>query len=588
MGSQLVRAFASLPKFTELSMPALSPTMKNGKITKWNFKVGDKVEAGDILAEIETDKSTVGYELQDGGYIAGLLVNAAADIDVGTPIVVIVPKKADVDQFANYKASSQSTKPSPQTSAPAQASQTAGAQGGSSSPASGTSGQATRQTVKRTKKVKVPKKGGQADLPAHEVLRMPSLSPTMKDGKIIKWNVKVGDKVAAGDCIAEIQTDKSAVGFEVQDDGYVAQVLGKEGADNIEVGKPIVVITKKKDSVAAFSNFTGEDQGEEEIEVEVEEEIENSAQQATTNQNSEARSVSRREGDRIIATPYAKVLARDHKIDLSSVAGSGPHGRIKADDVLKAKSQPSAEKETKPKAASYDQTAVSGNFEDIPLSQMRRVIGQRLTESKQNIPHYYVTMEIRMDKLLNLRKMVNEDLKDKLSVNDFIIKAASLACKAVPEVNSQWLGDKVRRFEDVDVSFAVAIDSGLITPIVASADSKSLSQISQDTKDLITRAKAGKLKPEEYVGGTFTISNLGMFGVKQFTAIINPPQACILAVGSTELHPVFSETAPNKVEFVNKMLVTLSSDHRVVDGAVAARWLNVFRDMLENPMRMLI
>lgn len=219
---------------------------------------------------------------------------------------------------------------------------------------------------------------------------------------------------------------------------------------------------------------------------------------------------------------------------------------------------------------------------------MRKVIAERLQESKQNVPHYYVTMDIRMDKVMALRKTINEDLKEKISMNDFIIKAASLACKAVPEANSQWLGDKIRRFEDVDVSFAVAIEQGLITPIITSADSKSLSQIAGDTRDLIDRAKSNKLKPAEYLGGTFCISNMGMLGIKQFTAIINPPQACILAVGATEKVPVYSESAPNKIDFQNKMLVTLSSDHRVVDGAIAARWLNAFREYLESPMKMLL
>ena len=222
----------------------------------------------------------------------------------------------------------------------------------------------------------------------------------MKDGKILKWNYKIGDKVAAGDVIAEIQTDKSTVGYEVQDDGYIAQILAKEGGEAIDVGKPIVIVSKKKDSVAAFQNYSPSEEGEEEIEVEYEEEVEVSGQSKSPSQASQGQSSPRREGERIIATPYAKTLAREHKVDLSHISGSGPHGRVKAQDVLQAKSQQATPRETKPKEASTSQTLATGPFQDLPLSQMRKVIGQRLTESKQNLPHYYVTMEIKMDKLI--------------------------------------------------------------------------------------------------------------------------------------------------------------------------------------------
>ena len=356
--------------------------MKDGKILKWNYKIGDKVAAGDVIAEIQTDKSTVGYEVQDDGYIAQILAKEGGEaIDVGKPIVVVVKKKDAVAAFTGYTGEED-------TSAQA-------APGGQSS------SQPTKQTVKRTKKVKVPKQNaGNSNLPAHDILKMPSLSPTMKDGKILKWNYKIGDKVAAGDVIAEIQTDKSTVGYEVQDDGYIAQILAKEGGEAIDVGKPIVIVSKKKDSVAAFQNYSPSEEGEEEIEVEYEEEVEVSGQSKSPSQASQGQSSPRREGERIIATPYAKTLAREHKVDLSHISGSGPHGRVKAQDVLQAKSQQATPRETKPKEASTSQTLATGPFQDLPLSQMRKVIGQRLTESKQNLPHYYVTMEIKMDKLI--------------------------------------------------------------------------------------------------------------------------------------------------------------------------------------------
>ena len=349
-------------------------------------------------------------------------------------------------------------------------------------------------------------------------------------------------------------------------------------------------MTRKQESVAAFQTFTVESATAQPAAATPAASAPTATTTSTPTSAATSAAAPRQSGERVVATPYAKVIAGQKGIDIAQVQGTGPRGRVKAADVdsFTPSATKSAPSQTQKPAAAQTAAPAGASFEDLPLTNMRKVIGQRLTESKQNLPHYYVTMEIKMDKLLALRKTINEDLKEKVSVNDFIIKAASLACKAVPEVNSQWHGDFIRRFHDVDVSFAVAIDSGLITPIVASADSKSITQISSDSKDLIARAKAGKLKPEEYQGGTFTISNLGMFGVKQFTAIINPPQACILAVGSTDLQPVFSESAPGKVDFVHKMSVTLSSDHRVVDGAIAARWLNVFREHMENPMKILI
>jgi pyruvate dehydrogenase E2 component (dihydrolipoamide acetyltransferase) len=528
-------------------MPSLSPTMKDGKIIKWNVKIGDKVTAGDVIAEIQTDKSAVGFEVQDDGYIAQILAKEGGEsIEVGK-VVVIAKKKDSVSAFQNYSGQ-EST-------------------GGDAEPQGSSESRQQSESQPKPKKAASPKAG--ASFPPHDVLKMPSLSPTMKDGKIIKWNVKIGDKVTAGDVIAEIQTDKSAVGFEVQDDGYIAQILAKEGGESIEVGKPVVVIAKKKDSVSAFSTYTGEsnepeepkgqsggssgqsteakqESGSSEGRQPKEQQAQQQAQTRSQSKSSDARP--RQDGERVVATPYAKLLAKEKGLNIHEVEGSGPNGRIKAEDVLSFKPRAAEPKKQGQVEGKRGVAAGGKGYVDQPLSQMRKVIGQRLTESKQNLPHYYVTMEIRMDKLLKLRREVNEDLKDKLSVNDFIIKAAALACKVVPEVNSQWTGDNLRTFEEVDVSFAVAIENGLITPIVSSAESKSLSQIGADTKDLINRAKSGKLKPEEYIGGTFTISNLGMFGIKQFTAIINPPQACILAVGATEMVPVYNESAPNKIE----------------------------------------
>ncbi|OUC49274.1 pyruvate dehydrogenase complex dihydrolipoamide acetyltransferase [Trichinella nativa] len=393
-------------------------------------------------------------------------------------------------------------------------------------------------------------------LPSHTKVHMPALSPTMEKGNVVSWKKKEGEEVAEGDLLCEIETDKATMGFESGEEGYLAKIVIPEGSKDVPVGNLLCVIVENADDVAAFSKLSAEELG------------------------AQPPPVQAPPGGRVFASPLAKKMAGEQKIDLQSLKGSGPEGRILAGDL----SQPAA-------AGARMQMVLpaGGKFTDIEMSNMRKTIARRLLESKTSIPHYYLTVEIFVDKILQLRSKLNEELKKenrKISVNDFIVKASALACKKVPEVNSFWMETFIRRNEFVDVSVAVSTDTGLITPIVFNADSKGILEISEEIIALSTRARAGQLKPEEFQGGTFTVSNLGMFGVNHFTAIINPPQSAILAVGTVQKRVVFDED--KRCAEANVLTVTLSCDHRIIDGAVGAKWLQQLKRYLEKPYTMLL
>ncbi|GBM06225.1 Dihydrolipoyllysine-residue acetyltransferase component of pyruvate dehydrogenase complex, mitochondrial [Araneus ventricosus] len=425
-------------------------------------------------------------------------------------------------------------------------------------------------------------------LPPHHRVPLPALSPTMEMGTIVSWEKKEGDKLNEGDLLAEIETDKATMGFETPEEGYLAKILVPAGSKDVPLGKLLCIIVSNEADIAAFKDFV--DSGEAVKPA--------AAKPSAPPPPSSAPlpsappvpqpipSVSAPSpgsgASRIFASPLARSLARDKGIDLSGVHGSGPGGRIRAQDLEGA--VPST-------PAGMPAAAPSSQFIDIPMTNMRQVIARRLLQSKQTIPHYYLSIDVQMDRILRLRAQLNDMLqKDgvKLSVNDFIVKAAALACKKVPEVNSSWMDTFIRQFNSVDVSVAVSTDAGLITPIVFRADAKGLSTISSDTKTLASKAREGKLRPEEFQGGTFTISNLGMFGIKNFSAVINPPQSCILAVGNTESTLIPDETSEKGFRAAKMMSVTLSCDHRVVDGAVGAQWLVHFKKLLEQPELMLL
>lgn len=418
-------------------------------------------------------------------------------------------------------------------------------------------------------------------LPDHDTLKMPALSPTMTEGTIVKWNKKEGDKVSPGDVMFEVETDKAVVGFEVQDEVYLAKILASEGTSKIPLGQPVAILVSKADRVSAFKDYSAS-QPSPQAKPAVSPSSSSTPPPEAKPSNPQVPqhpSVSS-DTSRKFISPLAKNLAKEHSIDYNSLNGSGPHGRIIKDDILKALSKKEEKKEVK-----KEETADRPGYKDVPHSSMRKVTADRLLFSKQTIPHYYLSIDTRVDKLNDLRKQLNDMSEVKISVNDLVIKAAALACLKVPEVNSSWNEGSIRVFDYVDISMAVQTPKGLITPIIKNAHTKRIGEIAKESKDLANTAKEGKLKPEQFIGGTFTISNLGMMGIKEFSAIINPPQACILAVGTSEGKVV---AVGGEFKVHNYMTVTLSSDHRVVDGAVGAAWLKSFKGYIEEPFSMLI
>ncbi|KAH9947971.1 dihydrolipoamide acetyltransferase [Amylocystis lapponica] len=424
---------------------------------------------------------------------------------------------------------------------------------------------------------------------------MPAMSPTMTEGGIASWKKKEGDTFAAGDVILEIETDKATIDVEAPDDGILAKIIAQDGAKNIAVGATIGIVGEEGDDISGADKLAAEAADKPPAELKTRAETEAEPPKAESAPEPAAPPPPKAEtkpelpkGERIFASPIAKKIALERGIPLSKVKGSGPEGRILREDVEKYK--PSGEAATSFPPTS---TAPLPDYVDIPVTNMRRIIGSRLTQSKQEVPHYYLTVDINMEKVQKLREVFNKTLgeKDKsakLSVNDFVLKAVACALADVPEANSAWLGEVIRQYKKADISVAVATSNGLITPIIKDVGSKGLATISSEGKALATKARDGKLQPAEYQGGTFTVSNLGMFGISQFTAVINPPQSCILAVSATQpvLVPAPEDERGFKVAPIMK--VTLSADHRTVDGAVGARWLAAFKGYLENPLTFML
>ncbi|TRM65706.1 dihydrolipoamide acetyltransferase [Schizophyllum amplum] len=419
---------------------------------------------------------------------------------------------------------------------------------------------------------------------------MPAMSPTMTEGGIASWKVKEGEAFAAGDVLLEIETDKATIDVEAQEDGILAKIIVNDGAKGVSVGAPIAIVGEEGDDMAAAADMAAKAEAPAPPKQEKASEAPKADAPPPPPEPKAApeTKASVPAGDRIFASPIAKKIALEKGIPLSKVKGSGPEGRILREDVEKYKPEAAAA------GVSGGMPAASPEeYTDTPLTGMRRVIGQRLLQSKVEVPHYYVTVDVNMDKVLKLREVFNKTLAEKdkgakLSVNDFVVKAVGCALSDVPEANSAFLGDFIRTFKKADISIAVATPTGLITPIVKDVGAKGLASISSESKALAKKARDGKLQPQEYQGGTFTISNLGMFDVSHFTAIINSPQSCILAVGSTQPTLVPAPEEERGFKTANMMKVTLSSDHRTVDGAIAARWLSAFKGYLENPLTFML
>ncbi|EPX81956.1 pyruvate dehydrogenase complex dihydrolipoamide acetyltransferase [Salipiger mucosus] len=441
---------------------------------------------------------------------------------------------------------------------------------------------------------------------------MPALSPTMEEGTLAKWLVKEGDDVNSGDILAEIETDKATMEFEAVDEGKIGKILIDEGTEGVKVNTPIAVLLEEGESADDIDTSASAPAPKEEKEESAAPAKDESKAAAATPAAASAEPATPApaapqgsDGKRIFASPLARRIAAEKGLDLAQIKGTGPHGRIVKADVESAKpaaAEKPAAKEAAPAEKKADAAVMPAgpsaeavmkmyegrDFEEVKLDGMRRTVAARLTEAKQTIPHFYLRRDIKLDALLKFRSQLNKQLEGrgvKLSVNDFIIKASALALQAVPDANAVWAGDRMLKLKPSDVAVAVAVDGGLFTPVLKDAEMKSLSALSAEMKDLATRARDRKLAPHEYVGGSFAISNLGMFGIENFDAVINPPHGAILAVGSGVKKPVVGDDGELTVATV--MSVTLSVDHRVIDGALGAQVLESIVQNLENPMVML-
>jgi len=432
---------------------------------------------------------------------------------------------------------------------------------------------------------------------------MPALSPTMEAGTLAKWLVKEGDSVQSGDVIAEIETDKATMEFEAVDEGVIGKIYVAEGTENVAVNSAIAVLLEEGETAEDLASSGGGGKAEAESAKPQGTKPSQEPSEMPANEPSAApqtASAPAPKGSRVFASPLARRLAAEKGVDLSALQGSGPHGRIVKADVEAAQAQPARAASAAPATASAAMPAGPATetilkmyegreYQEIQLDGMRKTIAARLTEAKQTVPHFYLRRDIKIDRLLAFRADLNKQLaaRDvKLSVNDFIIKACALALQTVPSANAVWAGDRVLQLTPSDVAVAVAIEGGLFTPVLQDAEQKSLSQLSAEMKDLAARAKDKKLAPHEYQGGSFAISNLGMFGIDNFDAVINPPHGAILAVGAGKKRPVVN--ADGDLEVATVMSVTLSVDHRVIDGALGAELLQAIVDNLENPITMLV
>jgi pyruvate dehydrogenase E2 component (dihydrolipoamide acetyltransferase) len=558
-----------------VKMPKMSDTMTDGVIAKWHKKVGDKIKSGDVLAEIETDKATMDFESYQDGTLLYIGVEEGKSVPVDAVIAVLGKDGED------YKTALDGAAPQPPEGG---ASEATTEEKKAPAPIADKAPAATQAP---------PSGGGGGKIPA-TVIRMPALSDTMTEGIINKWNFKVGDKVKSDDSLADVETDKATmevVGYEAGTLLYIGPkegeaapvngiiaIVGKEGTDItplLQDAAPAATAAPVTSDAAPAATPAPE-----------------AATPAAPTEEAHA------DDSRVKASPLARKIAKDKGIDLNSIKGSAEGGRIVKKDVEEfnpaTAAKPaaaSAPAESAPASAPAAKAVTIPTFTGVekftekPVTQMRKVIAKRLAESLFTAPHFYITMSIDMDQAIAARNKINEVAPVKISFNDFVLKACAVALKQHPNINSSWLGDKIRYNEHIHIGVAVAVDEGLLVPVIRFADGKSLSHISVEVKDFAQRAKAKKLVPADWEGSTFTISNLGMFGVDEFTAIINPPDSCILAVSGIQAVPVVKNGA---VVPGNIMKVTLSCDHRVVDGATGAAFLQTLKSLLEEPVRLLI
>ena len=557
-----------------IRMPLLSDTMTEGKIISWNKTVGDKVKADDVLADVETDKAT----MEINGYVDGILlyvgVPAGEAAKVNQIIAIVGKEGEDFKSLLDNEggAANNAILAKPQDPADAQ----------------------RARTTEKPETVLLP--AGTHDI------RMPLLSDTMTEGKIVSWNKKLGDFVKSDDVLAEVETDKATMEVVGYEEGTLLYI-GVEAGKAAKINEIIAIVGKAGTDVSAY--VAAEKAGGNQLPVDrsslpESEPVKTAHEQQTTSNDQRATSNEQRStsneqpssanGQRLKASPLAKKLAADKGIDISKVSGTGDGGRVTKKDIDGFVPSANTGQPTSNHLASSNEPRATGNeqletYTDVPLTQMRKTIARRLGESKFAAPHFYLTMEINMDNAINVRAQLNELSQVKISFNDFIIKAVALSLRQHPAVNSSWMSDFIRLHHHIHIGSAVATPDGLIVPVIRFADQKTLSQISAEAKELYSKAKDKKLQPPEFSGNTFTISNLGMMDVEEFTAIINPPDSAILAVGRIK------ETVVKKAEgfgVSHVMKLTMSCDHRTVDGAVGAAFLQTLKKYLENPVTMLL
>jgi pyruvate dehydrogenase E2 component (dihydrolipoamide acetyltransferase) len=541
--------------------------MTEGVIAAWHKKVGDTVKKGDLLAEIETDKATMELESYKDGTLLHIGTDKGGKLQVNDLLAIIGQPGEDISKHTSGGGQAAvQAQPDTQKSVTQE-----------TSPVAKGEGDVPVQTA--------PAASAGMDLSkVEEVVLMPRLSDTMTEGVIAAWHKKVGDDVKKGELLAEIETDKATMELESYKNGKLLHI-GAQAGEKIAVNDLLCIIGEegKVDVQGIVAAAKG---GGQPVTSGNGQETANKEQGTRNVEESSAKAEAQTADGRIKASPLAKKLAADKGIDLAQVQGTGDNGRITKKDIdsFVPSAQPAA---AQPQTAGQAQPAVQGqeSYTDLNVSQMRKAIVRRVSESKYSAPHFYVTMEINMDKAMEARTQMNEISPAKISFNDMVVKAAAMALRKHPAVNSSWMGEFIRQYNHVHIGVAVAIEDGLIIPVVRFADQKTLSQIAAETKDLAGKAKTKKLQPNDWAGNTFTISNLGMMDVDEFTAIINPPDSAIMAVGRIK------EIVVKKGDgfgVSNVMKVTLSADHRTLDGAVGAAFLQTFKKHLENPVTMLV
>ncbi|WP_034889210.1 pyruvate dehydrogenase complex dihydrolipoamide acetyltransferase [Gillisia sp. Hel_I_29] len=560
-----------------INMPRLSDTMEEGVVAKWLKKEGEKVEEGDILAEIETDKATMEFESFYEGTLLHIGIAEGETAPVDTLLAIIGEEGEDISEL--LKGGSDSSKESKDSSKEKEVKK------------EDSSEKETKESEETKEEESSEDNSNEGELPEGvEIITMPRLSDTMEEGTVAQWLKKEGDKVEEGDILAEIETDKATMEFESFYEGTLLKIgiaegetakvdsllaiIGPKGTDVSGIGSGKTAAPKKKSS--SSDSDSKEEQTEE------------------TSSNEDSSSKTHSDGKRIFVSPLAKKMAEDKGIDLSAVEGSGENGRIVKKDIesFKASDKPDAKAKDSASPASEESKggarpyvpAGEESFEEVKNSQMRKTIAKRLGESKFTAPHYYLTIEVNMEVAMASRKQINELPDVKVSFNDMVIKASAMALRKHPRVNSQWTGDSTKIASHIHMGVAVAVEDGLVVPVIKFADQMSMTQIGGNVKELAGKARNKKLQPSEMEGSTFTVSNLGMFGITEFTSIINQPNSAILSVGAIVEKPVVKD---GQIVVGNTMKVTLACDHRTVDGATGAAFLQTLKSYLENPVTML-